>query len=86
MEFYEIILILVREIIRPLCLIASLFGWVWWLHDTLKYFAKKEYYVNLIRSKNIKAVFHCIRSYLFVFLHWYIIMMLCLYIFICALR
>lgn len=34
-----------------LYLIASLLGWVWWFHDTLKYFAKKEYYVNLIRSK-----------------------------------
>lgn len=77
MEFYGIALL---NCIRLICLIASLLGWVWWLCDTLKYFAKKEYYVNLIRSKNIKAIFHFIRSYFFVFLHWYIIVMLCLYI------
>ena len=50
-----------------LYLIASLLGWVWWFHDTLKYFAKKEYYVNLIRSKNIKVIFHFISSYLLYF-------------------
>lgn len=48
MEFYGIALL---NCIRLVCLIASLLGWVWWFHDTLKYFAKKEYYVNLIRSK-----------------------------------
>lgn len=83
MEFYGIALL---NCIRLVCLIASLLGWVWWLRDTLKYFAKKEYYINLIRSKNIKAIFHCIRSYLFVFLHWYIIVMFCLYILFCAWR
>lgn len=51
MEFYEIILLLVRGVIGLIFLIVSLLGWVWWFHDTLKYFAKKEYYVNLIRSK-----------------------------------
>ena len=68
MELYGITL-LVRDFVRLLCLIVSLLSWVWWLHDTVEYFAQIEYYTNLVRHKNIPAIFHCIRSYLCVLLH-----------------
>ena len=55
--------------VRQLCLIALLLGWGWCLVDAIAYFTRKEYYTNLIRHKNIPAIFHCIRSYLCVLLH-----------------
>lgn len=58
-----------KGFVRLVCLIVSLLSWVWWLRDTVKYFTRKECYTNLVRHKNIPAIFRCIRSYLCVLLH-----------------
>ena len=75
MELFKSIFLIggLKEFVRLLCLIPLLIGWTWWVGDAISYFTDKEYYANLIRSKNIPAIFHCIRSYLCVLLHLYIL-------------
>ena len=71
MELFKSIFLIgrLKEFVRLLCLIPLLIGWAWCVGDAILYFTDKEYYANLIRSKNIPAIFHCIRSYLCVLLH-----------------
>lgn len=71
MELFKSIFLIggLKEFVRLLCLIPLLIGWVWCVGCAISYFTDKEYYANLIRSKNIPAIFHCICSYLCVLLH-----------------
>ena len=71
MELFKSIFLIggLKEFVKLLCLIPLLFGYLWCLGDAIVYFTQKEYYINLIRHKNIPALFHCIRSYLCVLLH-----------------
>lgn len=58
-----------KGFVRQVCLIALILGYIWCISDAIAYFAQIEYYTNLVRRKNIPAIFHCIRSYLCVLLH-----------------
>lgn len=58
-----------KGFVRQVCLIALLLGYAWCIGDTIAYFSQIEYYTNLVRHKNIPAIFHCIRSYLCVLIH-----------------
>lgn len=71
MELFKSIFLIggLKEFVRLLCLIPLLIGWAWCVGDAISYFTDKEYYANLIRSKNIPAIFHCIRSYLCLLIH-----------------
>lgn len=71
MELFKSIFLIggLKEFVRLLCLILLLIFWTWLVNYAISYFTDKEYYANLIRSKNIPAIFHCICSYLFVLLH-----------------
>ena len=66
-----------KEFVRLLCLFGVFLLYIGLLGDTLGYFTKRGYYTNLVRHKNIPAIFHCIRSYFFLLIHiWIIIVIL----------
>lgn len=58
-----------KGFVRQVCLFVLFIGYVWCIKDATAYFVQIEYYTNLIRHKNIPAIFHCIRSYLCVLIH-----------------
>lgn len=70
-ELYKNIFLIggLKGLIRQLCLFVLFIGYVWYIKDTKAYFVQIEYYTNLVRHKNIPAIFHCIRSYLCVLIH-----------------
>ena len=75
MELFKSIFLVggLREFVRLCCLFVLFLCWAAWLGDTVGYFTQKEYYTNLVRSRNIPAIFHCIRSYLFLLVHFWIL-------------
>lgn len=58
-----------KGFVRQVCLFVLFIGYVWCIKDATTYFVQIEYYTNLVRHKNIPAIFHCIRSYLCVLIH-----------------
>lgn len=75
MEFFKSIFIVggLKEFVRFLCLFGVCLLYICLLGDALGYFTNRDYYENLVRHKNIPAIFHCVRSYFFLLIHILII-------------